>query len=56
MTEANLQTEWAALLFKSLADAGVRDIVISPTSSDRARTAGWSVPGAAHTWRSAENS
>lgn len=32
MTEANLQTEWAALLFKSLADAGVRDIVISPGS------------------------
>jgi 2-succinyl-5-enolpyruvyl-6-hydroxy-3-cyclohexene-1-carboxylate synthase len=32
MSEANLQTEWAALLFKSLADAGVRDIVISPGS------------------------
>ena len=32
MTEANLQTEWAALLFKSLADAGVRDVVISPGS------------------------
>lgn len=32
MTEANLQTEWSALLFKSLADAGVRDIVISPGS------------------------
>jgi len=32
MTDANLQTEWAALLFKSLADAGVRDVVISPGS------------------------
>ncbi len=32
MTVANLQTEWAALLFKSLADAGVRDVVISPGS------------------------
>lgn len=32
MAEANLQTEWAALLFKSLADAGVRDVVISPGS------------------------
>lgn len=32
MVEANLQTEWAALLLKSLADGGVRDIVISPGS------------------------
>jgi 2-succinyl-5-enolpyruvyl-6-hydroxy-3-cyclohexene-1-carboxylate synthase len=32
MTEANLQTEWATVLFKSLADAGVRDVVISPGS------------------------
>src|ERR1700752_5274479 len=32
MSEANLQTEWAALLFKSFADAGVRDVVISPGS------------------------
>lgn len=32
MSEANLQTEWAALLFKSLADAGVTDVVISPGS------------------------
>ena len=32
MNLANLQTEWAALLFKSLADAGVRDIVVSPGS------------------------
>jgi 2-succinyl-5-enolpyruvyl-6-hydroxy-3-cyclohexene-1-carboxylate synthase len=32
MSEANLQTEWAALLFKSLADAGIRDVVISPGS------------------------
>lgn len=32
MAEANLQTEWAALLFKSLADAGVKDVVISPGS------------------------
>lgn len=32
MTEANLQTEWAALLFASLADAGLRDVVISPGS------------------------
>ncbi len=31
-TESNLQTEWAAVLFASLADAGVRDIVISPGS------------------------
>src|SRR5689334_13217906 len=32
MTIANLQTEWAALLFRSLADVGVRDVVISPGS------------------------
>ena len=32
MTDANLQTEWARLLFESLADAGVRDVVISPGS------------------------
>lgn len=32
MAESNLQTEWAALLFKSLADAGVQDVVISPGS------------------------
>lgn len=32
MTERNLQTEWARLLFASLADAGVRDVVISPGS------------------------
>jgi 2-succinyl-5-enolpyruvyl-6-hydroxy-3-cyclohexene-1-carboxylate synthase len=28
----NLQAEWAALLFKTFADAGVRDVVISPGS------------------------
>lgn len=32
MTPANLQTEWSSLLFKTLADAGVRDVVISPGS------------------------
>ncbi len=32
MIEANLQTEWSALLFASLADAGVCDVVISPGS------------------------
>ena len=32
MSEANLQTVWAELLFKSLADAGVTDVVISPGS------------------------
>ena len=32
MTCANLQTEWAALLFASLADAGIRDVIISPGS------------------------
>ncbi len=32
MSEANLQTEWAALLLSSLADAGVTDVVISPGS------------------------
>jgi 2-succinyl-5-enolpyruvyl-6-hydroxy-3-cyclohexene-1-carboxylate synthase len=29
---SNLLTEWSALLFRSLADAGVRDVVISPGS------------------------
>lgn len=32
MSPKNLQTEWAWLLFASLADAGVRDVVISPGS------------------------
>lgn len=32
MTEQNLQTQWASLLLTSLADAGVRDVVISPGS------------------------
>lgn len=32
MAEKNLQTEWARLLMTSLADAGVRDVVISPGS------------------------
>src|SRR5262249_34214226 len=29
---ANLLTEWAALLMRSFADAGVRDVIISPGS------------------------
>ncbi|MBW3668222.1 MAG: 2-succinyl-5-enolpyruvyl-6-hydroxy-3-cyclohexene-1-carboxylic-acid synthase [Actinobacteria bacterium] len=32
MTEANLLTEWSRLLFASLADAGVTDVVLSPGS------------------------
>lgn len=32
MTEANLLTEWARLLFAGLADAGVTDVVLSPGS------------------------
>ena len=32
MSEENLLTEWSRLLFASLADAGVRDVVLSPGS------------------------
>lgn len=32
MTEANLLTEWSRLLFASLADAGVTEVVLSPGS------------------------
>jgi 2-succinyl-5-enolpyruvyl-6-hydroxy-3-cyclohexene-1-carboxylate synthase len=32
MTPANLLTEWARVLFESLADAGLREVVVSPGS------------------------